>query len=89
MVRRPPPAGTAAGDRAVSALRTPFYLAFKAAACAASAAIAAPVAGIAGLATGPRAEQTLKELGDGLAANCGPPYVLTPPEAIGPPPAVE
>jgi hypothetical protein len=62
----------------VSAVGTPFYLAFKTAFCAASVAIAAPVAAVAAMSESPFAPQARQDLGDGVAQNCGPPYVLSP-----------
>jgi hypothetical protein len=66
------------GDAAVSAVGTPFYLVFKSAVCVASVAIAAPVAAIAAMSESPHAPVAREELGDGIAQNCGPPYVLSP-----------
>jgi hypothetical protein len=66
------------GDATVSAVGTPFYLAFKTAFCAASVAIAAPVAAIAAMSESRSAPQARRDLGDGVAQNCGPPYVLSP-----------
>ena len=66
-----------AGDVVLSALGTPFFLAFKVPVCVASAALAAPVAGLAALAPD-RRHETRRKLGEGLEHNCGPPYVLTP-----------
>jgi hypothetical protein len=66
------------GDAAVSAVGTPFYLVFKGAVCVASVAIAAPVAAIAAMSESRHAPVARRELGDGIAQNCGPPYVLSP-----------
>lgn len=66
-----------AGQWAVAALGTPFYLAFKTALCGATLVVAAPAAAAASLSTGPYA-MSVDEFGDGVATNCGPPYVLSP-----------
>ncbi len=66
-----------AGEWAVAAIGTPFYLAFKTAVCGASLAVAAPAAAAIALTDSPYG-MTVSELGDGVAANCGPPYVLSP-----------
>jgi hypothetical protein len=66
------------GDAAVSAVGTPFFLVFKGAFCAASLAIAAPVAAIAAMSESSYAPAARRDLGDGVAQNCGPPYVLSP-----------
>lgn len=65
----------------VSAVGTPFYIAFKIPVCAMTIAIAGPIAGMAGLA-GPSenaaSHDVRLDLDDGLMRNCGPPYVLVP-----------
>ena len=66
------------GDAVVSALGTPFYLAFKSVTCVVSAAIAAPVAGIAALSDSHFAPEIRRGLGDGINENCGPPYGAQP-----------
>jgi hypothetical protein len=66
-----------AGQWAVAAIGTPFYLAFKTVVCASSIVIAAPAAAVIALADSPYATG-VSELGDGVASNCGPPYVLSP-----------
>ena len=66
------------GDAVVSALGTPFYLAFKSVTCVLSAAIAAPVAGIAALSDSHFAPEIRRGLGDGINENCGPPYGAQP-----------
>jgi hypothetical protein len=68
---------TNAGEVAVSVVGTPFLLAFKAVVCAGSLVIAAPTAAVIALADGP-ASEGVEVLGDGVARNCGPPYILTP-----------
>jgi hypothetical protein len=76
---RPPhakPGPTPAGW-AVSIVGTPFALGFKAAVCTASLVIAAPIAGL--LTLHPDSSYDgLEILGDGIANNCGPPYVISP-----------
>jgi hypothetical protein len=69
------PRATPAGW-AVSIVGTPFALGFKTAVCAASLAVAAPIAGLLVLSPGP--SYGLEILGDGIASNCGPPYVVSP-----------
>ena len=70
--RRATPAGWA-----VSVVGTPFALGFKTVVCAASLVVAAPIAGV--LVLSPQAsDQGLAILGDGIASNCGPPYVVSP-----------
>jgi hypothetical protein len=68
----PTPAGWA-----VSIVGTPFALGFKAAVCTASLAVAAPIAGLLVLSPDPF-DRGLEILGDGIANNCGPPYVISP-----------
>jgi hypothetical protein len=68
----PTPAGWA-----VSIVGTPFALVFKTAVCAASLVIAAPIAGLLVLDPDPYSEGH-EILGDGIASNCGPPYVVSP-----------
>ena len=74
--------GARAGDVVVSALGTPFYLAFKGVVCVASVAMAAPVAGLVALSDSPRVPEVQATLGDGVSRNCGPPYVLHPPRTV-------
>jgi hypothetical protein len=69
------PSATAAGW-AVSIIGTPFALAFKTVVCGASLVVAAPIAGI--LALGADSSEGYQALGDGIAQNCGPPYVVSP-----------
>lgn len=66
-----------AGQWAVAAIGTPFYLAFKTAVCGATLVVAAPAAAALAIADSPYG-MSVDELGDGVAANCGPPYVLSP-----------
>ena len=63
---------------AVSALGTPFLIAFKIPVCAATVALAAPLAGATGLAPTYDSHVIRAELDAGLRQNCGPPYVLAP-----------
>jgi len=69
--------GASPAGWAVAIVGTPFALAFKTAICAASLAIAAPIAGILVLDPDPYSEGH-EILGDGIANNCGPPYVVSP-----------
>lgn len=66
-----------AGEVVVAVVGTPFLLAFKTVVCAGSLVVAGPAAAVLTLADGPAAEG-IEVLGDGVAQNCGPPYVLTP-----------
>jgi hypothetical protein len=68
----PSPAGWA-----VSIVGTPFALVFKTAFCAASLVVAAPIAGLLVLDPDPSREGQ-EILGDGIANNCGPPWVVSP-----------
>ncbi len=69
-------APTAAGW-AVSIIGTPFALVFKTVVCGASLVLAAPAAGFLTLGVDPTGEG-YQVLGDGIAQNCGPPYVVSP-----------
>jgi hypothetical protein len=60
----------------LSVLGTPFLIAAKIPICTATLVIAAPAAGASeSVESGGRAR---KILADGVASNCGPPYLLTP-----------
>jgi hypothetical protein len=65
-------------DQLISAIGTPFYVAFKIPTCVATVLIAAPTAGATGLAEGYDAREVRHDLGEGVAYNCGPPWILTP-----------
>ncbi|HSA82597.1 MAG TPA: hypothetical protein VLE23_17405 [Geminicoccaceae bacterium] len=69
--------GASPAGWAVAVVGTPFALVFKTAICAASLVIAAPIAGILVLDPDPYSEGH-EILGDGIANNCGPPYVISP-----------
>ena len=69
----PSPAGWA-----VSIIGTPFALVFKTAFCAASLVVAAPIAGLLVLDPDPSSAAGQEILGDGIASNCGPPWVVSP-----------
>jgi hypothetical protein len=77
-----PPAGVAespaerAGEVVVSVVGTPFLLAFKTAICGATVVVAAPIAAFSALT--PHGGEAIDTLGEGIAINCGPPYVLSP-----------
>ena len=58
------------GQWTVAVVGTPFYLPFKTAACGVSLVVVAAVSALAG--------RSYDALGDGITANCGPPYVLSP-----------
>ncbi|MDH3660715.1 MAG: hypothetical protein OEU92_11955 [Alphaproteobacteria bacterium] len=66
-----------AGQWAVAIAGTPVYLALKTAVCSASLVGAAPTAAVIALADNPYA-MGVDQLGDGIAANGDPPYVLSP-----------
>lgn len=66
-----------AGEVMVAVVGTPFLLAFKTVVCAGSLVVAGPTAAVLALADGP-ASEGVEVLGDGVAKNCGPPYILTP-----------
>jgi uncharacterized protein YceK len=70
------PSASASGW-ALSILGTPFALGMKTVACAATLVVAAPVAGFLTLGVDPLG-QGYQVLGNGIAANCGPPYVVSP-----------
>jgi hypothetical protein len=69
--------GASASGWAVAIIGTPFALGFKTVVCAATLVVAAPVAGILTLGVDPSGEG-YHVLGDGIAQNCGPPYVISP-----------
>lgn len=72
-----PQAEPHAGQWAVAVVGTPFYLAFKTVVCGASVVVAAPTAAAIAITDNPYG-MGVDKLGDGLATNCGPPYVLSP-----------
>jgi hypothetical protein len=78
-------------DAALSVISAPFMVVFKGVVCAASAVVAAPTAALVSLSEPRLAGPTTSTLADGLASNCGPPYVLSPyryvPVAAAVPPA--
>jgi len=71
------PPGSTAGEWATSIVGTPFMFVFRTAICGASVALAAPTAAFLSLGLDPSGE-AMHTLGEGVAANCSPPYVLTP-----------
>lgn len=82
--------GTRASDVALTVVSAPFVFAFRVAVCAASAVVAGPTAAVFAVSDNPRGG--FDYLRDGLAYNCGPPYVVPIPvagrygrEAPGPP----
>jgi hypothetical protein len=74
----PPSSATRLGETVVSVAGTPFLLAFKIPVCAATVALAAPLAGAFALGGEASARAGQRALGEGIATNCGPPYVLSP-----------
>jgi hypothetical protein len=60
----------------LSILGTPFLIAAKIPVCTVTLVIAAPAAGISE--TVESGAQARRVLADGVASNCGPPYILTP-----------
>ena len=74
----PPPTAVHPGDAVLSAIGTPFYLVFKGVLCTVSVVVAAPVAAVGALSESRSVLWGRRELGDGIAHNCGPPYVLSP-----------
>jgi hypothetical protein len=73
----------------VSAVGTPFLIAFKIPVCVTSIAIGGPIAAASQLAQPGAEEITLahnpdpelqlrRDINDGLIANCGPPYIISP-----------
>jgi hypothetical protein len=64
---------------ALSVVGTPFVLVFRAVVCAASAVVAGPTAALFAVSDDPRGG--FDYLRDGLAQNCGPPYVVPVPVA--------
>ena len=70
-----PARGPSGGDWALSVVGTPFLLVFRTAVCASSLVLAAPISAMLALADSPEGLDTLS---DGLAQNCGGPYVLAP-----------
>jgi len=76
-----PPEGSSApqpttSSVVLSVLATPFLIATKIPVCTATLIVAAPVAGASEtVASGAMARRILA---DGVASNCGPPYLLTP-----------
>lgn len=72
------PAPPQDGNNLAAMIGTPVYLALKGPFCVATVAIAAPLAGLSGFAPSAEAQELRSGLDDGIAENCGPPYVLAP-----------
>ena len=74
------PQGAHGGDWTAAVVGTPFLWVIKGIACVTTVAVAAPASAV--LALRPEIYR-LEEpgIGDAVAAHCGPPWVLTPPEA--------
>jgi uncharacterized protein YceK len=70
-----PVQGSSGGNWAVSIVGTPFLLVFRGVVCAGSLVVAAPTSAMLALANSP---EGLEILSDGIAQNCGGPYVLAP-----------
>jgi hypothetical protein len=68
------------GAVALSAVGTPFLIAFKVPVCLVTLVIAGPVAGVASLTdrSSPLGGEVRDGLSDGINQNCGPPYVVSP-----------
>ena len=66
------------GDAVLSVVGSPFLLAFRGVVCAASVVVAAPTAALVSISEPRLAGPTATTLGNGLASNCGPPYVISP-----------
>lgn len=71
----PDPEVSVAGT-VLSAIATPFYLVFKTVVCATTAVIAVPGAAVLALTDRAFEERKRQELDEGVARNCGPPYVV-------------
>src|SRR5215469_3872612 len=63
------------GNTFLAVVGTPFLIAFKIPVCVASVVVAAPLAGVAALSPDENSRQTQQALGNGVAQNCGPPWV--------------
>jgi hypothetical protein len=68
------------GEVTLSAVGTPFLIAFKVPVCLVTLVIAGPVAGVASLTdrSSPLGGEVRDGLSDGINQNCGPPYVVSP-----------
>jgi hypothetical protein len=72
---------TRPSDWALAIVGTPFVFAFRTVVCAASAVVAGPAAALFAVSDDPRGG--FAYLSDGLAQNCGPPYVVSVPAGYG------
>lgn len=70
------PSAPGDGTATANAIGTPFLIAFKLPVCAATVVLAAPLAGVTGLTPTVEAYQIRRDLDQGVAQNCGPPYAL-------------
>jgi hypothetical protein len=68
----------ATGGTVAAVVGTPFLMALKIPACAASLPVVGVMAGLTQLSADPDGPATRRELGYGLASNCGPPYWVEP-----------
>jgi hypothetical protein len=71
------------GHLAVGYATTPVYVVLKAPICATSVVMAAAVGSLAMLAPS-RREKTMRDLGDGVGHNCGPPWTAIPQDREAP-----
>jgi len=72
----PPPSDPSPARTVLNVIATPLFLMLKAAVCATTAVIAVPSTAIAALSDPAGQGWQRQDLDDGVAANCGPPYVL-------------
>jgi hypothetical protein len=81
------PTGEPAPGGVVTAVGTPFLVAFKIPICAATVALAAPISALAQIASPPPSDRNYYAnynvelragLEDSIRENCGPPYAVTP-----------
>lgn len=71
------------GQVAVGVAATPVYIVLKAPICAASVVMAAGIGALASLAPN-RRERTMRDLGEGVGYNCGPPWTAMPASTAAP-----
>jgi hypothetical protein len=72
----PNPPNTA--QSVVDVVATPFLVALKIPVCAVSVGLAAPIAGFTAVSGDMGGPEMRRELGDGIATNCGPPWGFAP-----------
>jgi hypothetical protein len=73
----PPPDG---GAQVLAAIGTPFLIIAKIPVCAITLVVAAPVGAVSSISdpASPLGHDVRQGLADGIASNCGPPYVVAP-----------